>query len=123
MSSVSAMLGGKMWRDNKLQESQELPNWITEKTDHILLHIVVQAGAKSCQIFGEHAGRLKIRLNAKPIDGQANARLLEFLSDKLKIAKTSINIVSGESAKFKTLAVHYPKMSAQKLVILLGGVS
>ena len=81
------------------------PIWLSEKDGVLVVHIVVQAGARSSQVLGEHNGRLKIRVHAKPVDGQANAQLIRFLSAKLKISKNSVTLLSGETAKFKTLSL------------------
>ena len=46
---------------------------------------------------------IKIKITAQPIDGKANKTLVEFLSKKFKIPKTSIKIVKGETSKEKSV--------------------
>ena len=46
---------------------------------------------------------VKIKITALPIEGKANKALIEFLSKKFKLPKTSIEIVKGETTKEKTL--------------------
>jgi len=46
---------------------------------------------------------VKVKITAQPIEGKANKALIEFLSKKFKIPKTSIEIVKGETTKEKTL--------------------
>ena len=46
---------------------------------------------------------IKVKLTAQPIEGKANKALVEFLSKQLKIPKTSIEILRGETSKDKTL--------------------
>ena len=46
---------------------------------------------------------LKIKLTAQPIEGKANKCLVEFLSKQLKIAKSNIEILKGETGREKTL--------------------
>lgn len=46
---------------------------------------------------------VKVKITAQPIEGKANKALIEFLSKKFKIPKTSIEIVKGETSKEKTL--------------------
>lgn len=51
------------------------------------------------------AGRayLKVRVSAAAADGEANAALTSFLARILKIPKSSVRIVSGETARLKML--------------------
>lgn len=46
---------------------------------------------------------VKIKLTAQPIEGKANKCLVEFLSKQLKIAKSNIEILKGETGREKTL--------------------
>ena len=44
-----------------------------------------------------------IKIKAKPIDGEANKYLINYLSKEFKIAKSKINIIKGISNPHKTL--------------------
>ena len=44
-----------------------------------------------------------IALHAHPVDGAANYELISFLSDALKVPKSLIHVLRGESAKTKTV--------------------
>lgn len=46
---------------------------------------------------------LKLRLNATPEDGKANAALLKFLAGEWKVAASSLTLVSGASSRHKRL--------------------
>ena len=46
---------------------------------------------------------VKIKLTAQPIEGKANKCLVEFLSKQLKITKSNIEILKGETGREKTL--------------------
>lgn len=46
---------------------------------------------------------LKIKITAQPIEGKANKALIEFLSKQLKISKSNIEIIKGETSKEKTV--------------------
>ena len=48
---------------------------------------------------------LKIKITAQPIENKANKALIEFLSKKLKTAKSNIKILKGEVNKEKTLLI------------------
>ena len=50
-------------------------------------------------------GTLKIRIKAAPVEGKANQQLTEFLSDLLNVPKSSIEIISGLSARNKLVTI------------------
>lgn len=46
---------------------------------------------------------IKVKVTAQPIENKANKALIEFLSKRFKIPKTSIEILKGDTSKEKTL--------------------
>lgn len=46
---------------------------------------------------------IKVKVTAQPIENKANKALIEFLSKRFKIPKTSVQIIKGETSKDKTL--------------------
>ncbi|MFA5631717.1 MAG: DUF167 family protein [Porticoccaceae bacterium] len=69
------------------------------------LHCHLQPGASRDEISGIHGERLKLRINAPPVDGKANEQLIRFMAKALGVAKGSISLVSGHSSRQKTLFV------------------
>lgn len=51
---------------------------------------------------------LKIGVISVPEKGKANKEMIAFLAKKLKIAKSSIQIISGELDRWKKLAITAP---------------
>lgn len=82
------------------------PDWLTVSREgalQLLLH--VQPGAKRSAIVGEHGGRLKVALAAPPVDGKANAALVKFLAETLKLSKKNLRLAAGELSREKRLEV------------------
>lgn len=52
-----------------------------------------------------HDGAIKIRLAAPPVDGAANAALIEFVAERLGVAKSRVRLVSGTSSRRKVLEI------------------
>ncbi|MDY0148662.1 MAG: DUF167 domain-containing protein [Kiritimatiellia bacterium] len=52
-------------------------------------------------IAGLYGEALKIRLCAPPVDGAANAALIKFLSDTLRLPRARIQILSGQTSRSK----------------------
>lgn len=69
------------------------------------LVVKVTPRAKENKIVGWKDGVLRVRLAAPPVDGKANAALIDFLSDAWGVSKSSISIVRGETAREKVLEV------------------
>ena len=70
--------------------------------DGVVLQLKISPNASKNAILKDDTG-IKIKLTAQPIEGKANKALVEFLSKQLKIPKTSIEILRGETSKDKTL--------------------
>jgi len=79
--------------------------WLVAGRDGVVLTLHVQPGAKRSEIVGSHGDALKIRLAAPPVDGKANAALLEFLAEKLGIGRTALQLVSGQASRSKRVRV------------------
>ena len=78
---------------------------ITEKDGSIFFFVQIRAGAKREGIAGEIDGAVKIEVTAPPHEGKANAAVVKFLASSLGIAKSKVEIVSGEKSKKKRIKV------------------
>lgn len=56
-------------------------------------------------VVGVEQGAIKIKLTAPPVEGAANAALMEFVADWLGVRKSAVTIVSGEKARHKRVQV------------------
>ena len=77
--------------------------WAREVAGGCELDLLVQPRASRTRAVGEHGGRLKIQLAAPPVDGEANAALVEFLAGALGARKSQVAIVRGETGRRKTV--------------------
>lgn len=82
-----------------------MPPWLKETATGVELAVLVVPRASRTQALGEHDGRLKIALAAPPVDGEANAALVDFLADALGVKKAAVTLLDGERARRKRLAV------------------
>ena len=51
---------------------------------------------------------LKVRIQAPPVEGKANAYLVKYLSKHWKIPRSNIEILSGETGRNKRLRISNP---------------
>jgi hypothetical protein len=82
-----------------------MKQWLKAVPGGVELVVVVQPRASRTRIVGEHDGRLKIALAAPPVDGEANTALIEFLSDRLAVPKSTIELKDGATSRRKRLSI------------------
>jgi uncharacterized protein (TIGR00251 family) len=73
--------------------------------DSVRIDVYVQPRASKTAVVGIHDGCLKIRLAAPPVDGAANAALVEFVADQVGVAKSRVRIAAGLTGRRKTIEV------------------
>jgi uncharacterized protein (TIGR00251 family) len=93
-------------------------DWLREADGVLTLTVHVQPGAKRSEVAGLHGDALKIRLAAPPIDGRANAALLAFVAQRLGLAKSAVELKSGQTSRHKVLLL--PGTHADAVRRLLG---
>lgn len=71
-----------------------------------VLDIRVIPRARKTELAGERDGALLVRLAAPPVEGAANAALVDFLAAALHLPRRSIRIVSGERNRRKRVAIN-----------------
>jgi uncharacterized protein (TIGR00251 family) len=81
------------------------PVWLQRSGEHLTLTLHIQPGANRTEIAGIHGDALKIRLAAPPVDGKANAVLIEFLAERLGVARSTLLIKCGLTSRRKVVLV------------------
>jgi uncharacterized protein (TIGR00251 family) len=80
-------------------------SWARDEAGGAVLELVVQPRASRTRVVGALDGRLKVRLAAPPVDGEANTALVSFLADALGVRKADVAILRGETGRRKTVRV------------------
>ena len=75
----------------------------------------MQPGAARTEVAGLHGGRLKLRLAARAVEGQANNALLAFIAERLGAARRDVAIEAGVGARVKRIAVRGAKRGPEAL--------
>lgn len=76
-------------------------SWHRLSPQGLLLEVHACPGARKTGIAGIFEDRLKIRLAARPKEGEANLALVEFLSEVFAIPKTRVLLLKGASGRKK----------------------
>ncbi len=69
------------------------------------LNVTVIPNAKNPEVTKISETEYKIRVDAPASEGRANKRLIEILSEQLKVSKSSISIIKGMKCKNKIVEV------------------
>jgi uncharacterized protein (TIGR00251 family) len=79
--------------------------WFHKEDDAVILQLQIQPGARRNGFAGLHGHRLKLKLHAPPVDGKANAELIDFISDSFGTTKSAVTIIQGALGRSKTIRV------------------
>jgi uncharacterized protein (TIGR00251 family) len=102
--------------------------FVQENSRGIIFKVFVQPRSSKNMIVGLHGDALKIKLKAPPVEGAANKMCIEFVSKRLKLPKSSIEIVSGHNSRSKRLLIRSAdqkkasKTDAEKLKRLISAL-
>lgn len=75
---------------------------IGDKSININVKVVPNSSRNSITAEDEY---IKIKLTAPPVDNKANTAITEFLAKQLKVSKTSVTIISGQTSKNKIISL------------------
>jgi len=76
-------------------------SWLISTNDGCVVVVKVTPRASKSEIAGADADWLRLRLQAPPVDGKANAALIVFFSAALGIPKRAVEILSGSNSRLK----------------------
>jgi uncharacterized protein (TIGR00251 family) len=79
--------------------------WLKILPDGVELAVLVQPRASRTRVVGEHDGLLKIQLAAPPVEGEANAALVEFLAKRLGVPRRQVMLVAGDASRRKRVTL------------------
>lgn len=80
---------------------------VRESSGGLLLEVVVTPNAARSEAHGARprGEALRVRVAAKAKRGAANAELVRFLAETLRVPTSAVRIVSGHAGRRKTIAV------------------
>ncbi|WP_224362037.1 DUF167 domain-containing protein [Hyalangium versicolor] len=81
------------------------PPWLKAVPDGVELAVLVQPRASRTRVVGEHDGLLKIQLAAPPVDGEANAALVEFLAKLFGVPRRQVELLAGDASRRKRIVL------------------
>jgi len=81
--------------------------YLREQADgaSVSLSVHVQPKASRTRIAGLHGDAVKLCITSPPVDGKANAAVIEFFAKLFKIPKAAVTLASGETSRDKRLVL------------------
>lgn len=81
------------------------PAWLSTVEGGVEIQVLVQPRASRTRVVGEHGGRLKVQLAAPPVDGEANAALIELIARTFGVPRRQVALVAGDASRRKRVRV------------------
>jgi uncharacterized protein (TIGR00251 family) len=82
--------------------------WYRWDGTDLILQLHVQPRASREGFAGITGHGLKVRLNAPPVDGEANAALLRLLAREFGVPRAAIVLEHGENTRHKRVRIRAP---------------
>ena len=76
-------------------------NWLHPSSDGCTVTVKATPRANRSEILGADPEWLRERLQAPPVDGKANAALIELFAKTFGIPKRSVEILAGDTSRLK----------------------
>ena len=84
----------------------------SEKDGAVTVDIVVQPRASREGVGPIVGDRLRVSVNAPPVDGKANEAVVRALAEALAVPRAAIEIVRGETGRRKTVRIRGVTLAA-----------
>ena len=85
--------------------------------DEVVIEVTARPGASRHGVIGMTGERLVIGVNSRPEKGKANDELIEYLAHELRVPRSALLIVRGETSRRKTIRIvtHEPTRVSSRL--------
>lgn len=78
---------------------------LEEHAGAVTFDVLVQPRASRARVGPLHDGRLKIAVTSPPVDGEANAAVIELIAKTLGVARSAVEVVGGATSRRKRIRV------------------
>ena len=80
--------------------------WLTPSSSGAVLTVKATPRSSKTEIVGADPDWLRIRIQAPPVDGKANAELTAFFAKRFGVAKRDVEILAGEGGRLKRVRLN-----------------
>jgi uncharacterized protein (TIGR00251 family) len=78
---------------------------LQEHDGAVTFDVLVQPRASRAKVGPLHDGRLKVAVTSPPVDGEANAAVIELIAKTLGVARGAVEVIAGATSRRKTIRV------------------
>ena len=75
--------------------------WYQNGKNGVILTLKATPRASKTELIGVDPDWVRVRIQAPPVDGKANAELIVFFAKAFKIAKRDVEILTGGTGRLK----------------------
>ncbi len=93
-------------------------NWLRPTSDGCVLTVKVTPRAKRSEIVGAEEGWLRVRLQAPPVDGKANAELAALFAGCFDLSRSAVELLAGDTSRLKRIKLR--GVSAETVAARIG---
>lgn len=76
-----------------------------ERTGALTVDVLVAPRAARPRLGPLHGDRVKVAVTAPPVDGEANAALVELLARALGVPRAAVEVIAGHGSRRKTVRI------------------
>lgn len=112
MSSSKKSSGKKSSKSNDKQQLKDGNEGTTatgpismNKTGNIIIKIHAKPGAKQNSVTNVLDEAIGVQIAAPPVDGEANAELVKYISKVLQLRKSDVSVDRGSKSREKTILI------------------
>lgn len=80
-------------------------SWIMATGAGVRILVFAVPRASKTSVEGLHDGRLRVRIAAPPVDGEANRELVRFFAQLLEVSKSDVSVEQGSTGRRKTVEI------------------
>jgi len=91
--------------------------WMRVSIDEVIIEVTARPGSSHRGVIGVTGDRLVISVNSRPEKGKANDELIEYLAREMRVPRSALLIVRGETSRRKTIRIvtHEPTRVSSRL--------
>jgi uncharacterized protein (TIGR00251 family) len=86
--------------------SSDINDYFEITGNDIIVKVKIVPGSSKNKIIGVYNHALKITITAPPAEGKANKKCIAYLAKYFDIAKSKIEIISGQTSKNKLIKIY-----------------
>jgi len=76
--------------------------------------VYARPGASKNEVSGFHGDRIKIKISAPPVDGEANDELIKYLAQIFDVSKSKVHLIRGQTSKTKDFLIELDLKTASE---------